>query len=314
MARVLVTGGGGLVGTQLVRQLAASGAQINAITRQSDKFFPFPHIRCFDAGDLAQRIDWQPMLEGVETVIHCAARVHIMRDRAADPLAEFRAVNVRATLDLAAQSIAAGVKRFVYISSITVNGTHTTDRPFTAEDIPAPASPYAHSKWEAERGLALLCRDSAMEYVILRPPLVYGQNVQGNMKSLIRFIGTGLPFPFASIHNKRSLIGAQNLAHAIIVCASHPAAANQTFVVCDGEDISTTELLQLIAQAMEKRYRHLPIPACWGERILRLLGRGDMAIRLFGSLQVDNHKINTLLGWQPAHSLRAGLHAMIKKQ
>lgn len=245
-------------------------------------------------------------------LIHAAARAHIMKDEVADPLAEYRRVNVEGTLNLACQAVAAGVKRFVFISSIGVNGNIST-RPFRVDDQPNPAEPYAQSKWEAEQGLMKLAAETSMEVVIIRPPLVYGPDAPGNFGSLVRWIEKGVPLPLGAIHNKRSLVGIDNLVDLIIHCLDHPAAANQVFLAGDGEDISTAELLRGVGRAMGKPARLIPVPAGLLQFGATLLGRKAMAQRLLGSLQVDISKTRELLDWKPPYTVEEGLRRCFER-
>jgi nucleoside-diphosphate-sugar epimerase len=242
------------------------------------------------------------------TVIHAAARAHIMKDEVADPLAEYRRVNVDGTLNLARQAAAAGVKRFIFISSIKVNGEQTPlGQPFTADDTPAPEDAYGISKWEAEQGLQQLATETGMEVVIIRPPLVYGPGVKGNFASMIKLVAKGLPFPLGAIHNQRSLVAVDNLVDLIITCIDHPVAANQVFLAGDGQDLSTTELLRGVAKAMGKPARLIPVPSSLLMLGATLLGKKAVAQRLLGSLQVDIAKARNLLGWEPPVSVEEGL-------
>jgi nucleoside-diphosphate-sugar epimerase len=267
-----------------------------------------PHISNFQISTLAADTDWQGGLQGCEAVVHLAARVHEMVDNATDPLTEFRRVNVEGTLNLARQAIAAGLRRFVFISSIKVNGESTPlGQAFVADDVAAPQDPYSISKYEAELGLRRLAAESAMEVVIIRPPLVYGPGVKANFQNMICWLKRGVPLPLGTIHNKRSLVALDNLVDLIITCLDHPTAANQTFLVSDGEDLSTTELLRRMGLALGRPARLLPVPVSLLKVGAAVLGRRDMAQRLCGSLQVDITKTRTLLGWNPPISVDEGL-------
>ena len=256
--------------------------------------------------ELDSHANWFEALAGRGVVIHAAARAHIMKDELRDPLEEYRRVNVRGTLELARQAAEAGVCRFLFISSIGVNG-NLNNWPFSEDDEPNPAEPYAQSKWEAEQGLWDISKSTGMEVVIIRPPLVYGPNAPGNFGSLVRWVDKGLPLPLGAIHNKRSLVALDNLVDLIITCIDHPAAANQVFLAGDGEDLSTTELLQGVAKAMGKPSRLVPVPAGLLMFGATVLGKKAMAQRLLGSLQVDISKARNLLGWQPPLSVEEGL-------
>jgi nucleoside-diphosphate-sugar epimerase len=253
--------------------------------------------------DLAAEADWGMALDGVDAVVNCAARVHVRHDTSSDPLAEFRRVNVAGVLNLARRAADAGVKRFIYISSIGVNGPETFGVPFTAEDEPGPHSPYAVSKHEAELGLRQLTRETGLEVVIIRPPLVFGPGAPGNFKRLLQIVYRGIPLPLGAIHNKRSLVALDNLVDLIIVCLQHSAAANQTFLVSDGEDLSITGLLQRTGEALGRPARLLPMPEFVVQTVARLLGKASIAQQLCGSLQVDISKTRDLLGWTPPVSV-----------
>jgi len=231
-----------------------------------------------------------------------------MNDKDSDPLTEYRRVNVDGTINLARQAAAAGVRRFIFISSIKVNGERNyIGKPFTAEDIPAPEDAYGQSKWEAERGLLKIGTQSGMEIVIIRPPLVYGLGVKGNFATLIKIVQKGIPLPMGKIKNKRSLVALENLVDLICICIEHPAAANQIFLASDGEDLSTTELLKGVAKAAEVSSRLIPLPASVLMFVASLLGKRAVAQRLLGSLQIDISKTRNLLDWTPPLSVEKGL-------
>ena len=301
MARdyTLVTGASGFVGRAVLERMALEHLPVRAASRQ-----PVAEIRAgvehVLSPDLALPFDWRVALDGVDAVVHCAARVHVMHDRDTDPLAEFRRVNVEGTLELARQAAMAGVRRFVFLSSIKVSG-ETTDarRPFAADDLAAPADPYGVSKHEAEQALGHLAAQTGMELVVIRPVLVHGPGVKGNFLSMLRWLHRGFPLPLGAIHNLRSLVALDNLVDLILCCLRHPAAANQVFLVSDGEDLSTTALLRRAAQALGRPVRLLPVPALLLRATAHALGQGDVAQRLLGSLQVDTAKTRALLGWSP---------------
>lgn len=284
---LLITGGTGFVGRALVKRL--SGRQVTLATRSDSAA-------------------WHQVLAGITTVVHLAARVHVMHDTEVDPLAAFRAVNVAETLSLARQAVAAGIRRFVFISSIKVNG-ETTElvRPFTANDEPAPLDPYGISKMEAEQGLREIAAETGMEVVIIRPPLVYGPGVKANFQTMMRWLGSGVPLPLGAINNRRSMVALDNLVDLIVTCIDHPSAANQTFLVSDGEDLSTTQLLQRLGLALGKPARLIPVPVLLLKVGAALLGKPAIAQRLCGSLQVDILKTQKLLGWTPPLSVDEGL-------
>ncbi len=247
-------------------------------------------------------------MAGVEVVIHAAARVHVMHDESSDPLAEFRKVNVDGTLNLARQAAEAGVGRFIFISSIKVNGEGTpVGVPYVADGQAAPADPYGISKMEAEQGLRALAAETGMEVVIIRPTLVYGPGVKANFLNMMRWLHKGVPLPFGAIYNQRSLVALDNLVDLIVTCIDHPTAANQTFLVSDGEDLSTTELLRRMGVALGKPARLLPVPSRLLEAGAAMLGKQALAQRLCGSLQVDISKTRELLNWSPPVSVDEAL-------
>lgn len=306
---ILVTGANGFVGSALTARFARGKTGVRAAMRRPAAARQ-PGIEQVVAPSLSAGADWRPALEGVSAVVHAAARVHVMRDEAADPLAEFRSANVEGTLALARQAAAAGIARFVFLSSIKVNGDSTPpDRPFSAADAPQPLDPYGVSKLEAERALAALARETGLEVVIVRPPLVYGPGVKANFFALLKWLHRGVPLPFGAIRNRRSLVALENLVDLVAICVEHPAARGQTLLVSDGEDLSTTELLRRLAAALGKRARLVPVP----ERALvvaaRALGLGSLAQRLCGSLCVDSAPTRQLLGWAPPLSVDEGLRA-----
>jgi nucleoside-diphosphate-sugar epimerase len=300
MTKVLITGANGFVGKALGCELAGKGFNVNGAVRSIRSTGSSDTLTKFIITDIDSNTDWQNALESVDVVIHLAARVHVMKDTAIDPLAEFRRVNVEGTLNLARQSVESGVQRFIFISSIKVNGEGTLlEHPYTAEDKPAPVDPYGISKQEAEAELRQLANESGMEVVIIRPPLIYGPGVKANFQSMMRCLDKGIPLPLGAIHNKRSFVALDNLVDLIVTCIHHPAAANQIFLAGDGEDLSTTELLQRMAAALGKKACLVAVPASVLMGGAKLLDKQAMAQRLCGSLQVDISKAYDLLGWKP---------------
>ncbi len=309
---VVITGGTGFIGRQLQVRLDVN-SYVTIFTERRAQSDSAATLNSFVIGDINATTNWSAALHGADAVVHLAARVHVMRDHSHDPFKEFRCVNTDGTLNLARQAAAAGVRRFVYLSSIKVNGEAThRGCPFTPNDLAAPQDPYGSSKHEAEVGLRAIARKSGMQVVIIRPTLVYGPGAKGNFKSLMQLVSRGLPLPLASIENRRSLVGIDNLVNFIITCLEHPAAANETFLVSDGEDLSTPDLIRRMARAMDRPARLLPVPKSVLMAAAAMLGKRDMAQRLCGSLQVDISKSRKLLGWNPPVSVDEGLCRAVK--
>ena len=314
--RTLVTGATGFVGTALVDRLVGAGRfDVRAAVRHKVSRLPV-EVESVVVGDLTPDTVWQQALAGVETIVHLAARVHVMRDTAADPLAEFRWVNARGTLNLARQAAAAGVRRFVFLSSVKVNGEGTLTpspssggRVYKESDPPAPQDAYGIGKYEAEVGLREIAAETGMEVVIIRSPLVYGPGVKANFQALMRAVARGIPLPLGAIHNRRSLVALDNLVDFILTCIEHPAAANETFLVSDGEDLSTTELIRRLARAIGRPARLIPVPTTVLMAGATLLGKRKVAARLCGSLQVDITKTRTRLNWSPPVTVDDALRA-----
>ena len=294
---ILLSGASGFVGTALLRRLQREGLGAVALPR----VFGFSHDSYFASA-----------LVDVHTVVHLAARVHVMRDPDADPFAAFRAVNVGGTLSFARQAAAAAVKRFVFLSSVKVNGESTQiGRMFSEVDLPNPQDAYGQSKYEAEVGLQQVAEDTGMEVVIIRPPLVYGPGVKANFAALMKVVQRGWPLPLGAVHNQRSLVALDNLVDFIVTCTTHPQAANHTFMVSDGHDLSTTELVQGLARAAGVPGRLLPVPVWALKATAALLGKSDAMQRLCGNLQVDISKARRLLGWVPPVSVEEGLRRAV---
>lgn len=313
--RILITGASGFVGQALVRQLASEDHHhLRAALRPTAKLpVDSSTLEKVIIEELAPDTNWSAALEGMEAVVHCAARVHVMNETAGDPLSEFRRTNVEGTLALARQAQQAGVRRFIFISSIKVNGEETQPgRPFTADDTPAPADPYGISKMEAEQALRELARNGTMEVVVIRPVLVYGPGVKANFLRMIRWLDKGIPLPLGGItSNRRSLVALDNLVDLICVCLSHPDAAGRVFLVSDGEDLSTTAMLRRISLALGKSPFLPSIPASWLMLAARMMGRPGIAQRLCGSLQVDISKNRDLLGWTPRTTVDAAFQKTV---
>lgn len=302
---ILVTGADGFVGSALCDAIGARGQRVIAAVRK--RAGPGRAV----VGNLDATTDWSAALQGCGTVIHLAARVHVMEDAEADPLARYREVNVEGTVNLARQAIDAGVKRFVFVSSVKVNGEATHGIPFTAADVPAPCDPYGISKMEAEVALRALASQTGLELVIVRPPLVYGPGVKANFLNLIKMVERGLPLPLGLVDNRRSMVALDNLIDLLLVCASHPNASGKTFMVCDGEDLSVAQLVQIIAEAFNKKSRLLPVPPGLLSFGARILGKSDVANRLLGSLQVDVVPTQVALKWTPAVTPRAAIYQTV---
>jgi nucleoside-diphosphate-sugar epimerase len=311
---VLLTGAAGFVGRALVSRLLDDGRYVPRAASRS----PVPwqeSVVPVRIGDLSAETDWRQALEGTATgarvmaVVHLAARVHVMNEQTEQPIAAYRRTNVEGTLNLARQAAAAGVRRFVFVSSVKVNGEQTAPgTSFTADDAPAPQDAYGLSKYEAEQGLWQIAAQTDMAITILRPPLVYGPGVKANFAAMMHWLARGLPLPLGAVTgNRRSLVALDNLVDLLATCIDHPAAANETFLAGDEEDLSTADLLRRIGRALGRPARLLPVPPAILQSGARLLGRADIAQRLFGSLQVDIGKTRRVLGWAPPLSVDEGL-------
>lgn len=306
MTSILVTGASGFVGRHLCAELLRLGFSVRAAVRSEGHAIANNDVAVVGAID--GETDWTDALRDVDVVIHLAARVHVMKDAATDPLAEFLKVNLHGTANLARQAAAAGVKRFVYASSIKVNGELTSrPRPFTESDIPNPQDPYGISKLQAEQALQRISQEAGLEVVIIRPPLVYGPGVKGNFISLFTAIDKDIPLPLAGADNARSLVYVGNLVDALIHCAAHHAAAGQTYLVSDGEAVSTATLIDKIAQELGRSNRLFYFPQVLLRAAAALLGRSAQVDRLFNSLLVNDSKIRREIGWTPPYTLEQGL-------
>lgn len=309
MNKILVTGASGFVGRALLKRM---GDQAVPVYRTASVVKRHPAEVVISS--LGGQTDWSVALREVTVVVHAAARAHVMDDAAANPLDEYRKINVLGTLNLARQAAAVGVRRFVFVSSIKVNGEATKPgQPFTADDPAMPEDAYGQSKWEAEQGLQQIAAETGLELVIIRPPLVYGPGVKGNLRSLLKLAKSGLPLPLGAIENQRSMIHLGNLVDFIILCTMAPDAANQVFLISDARAMSTTELLRLLRVEMGLPPRLIPVPAALLAFAGRLVGKRAMIDRLYGSLQVDNSKACTMLGWTPPLSVEHGIAEMVKE-
>lgn len=303
---ILVTGASGFAGRAVCARLGAEPVTLRRVLRAGS----LPSVAA--AGDvlvdeIGPSTDWQHALIGVDSVVHLAARVHVMRDTAADPLAAFRHTNVAGTETLARAAVRAGVRRFIFVSSVKVNGGRTGERPFTEGDAPHPEDAYGLSKWEAEQRLAEVAAGTGMAVTVLRPPLMYGPGVKGNFLSLMRAVARGWPLPLAAVRNSRSLLYVGNLADAIARCLKDPRPGLRTYLLSDREDLSTPDLVRRLAVQLDRPARLLPIPPQWLKIGCRAIGRASAFERLAGSLRVDSGAIATDLAWNPPHTLDDGL-------
>jgi len=308
---ILVTGADGFVGRALCPALTAVGHHVRRAVRS------LPNTQPHDSdtvavGDIGGSPDWATALAGIEVVVHLAGRAHVVREaNKTDPARLYRQTNVDGTERLARAAVTAGVRRFVFVSSIKVNGEATSDTPFRETDPPRPEDDYGRSKWAAEQVLAAIARESSLQVVIVRPPLIYGSGVKGNVARLLGLLERGIPLPLASIANRRSLIGLGNLCTALRACIEHDAAAGETFLVNDGQDVSTPDLIRMLAQGLGKRARLLPVPQALLRSAAALTGSGALA-RLTGSLTVDSTHIRARLAWRPQRSMAQEIADMVR--
>ena len=309
MMDILVTGSTGFIGTSLIEELIKRRFSVSAAARNASANKFDASINFINIGHLTSSLDWQHAFQGVNAIVHLAARAHVLNDKSRDPLADYRYINVDCSLNLARQAARAGVKRFIYMSSIKVNGEFTIlGKPFTAQDTPMPRDFYGISKYEAELGLRMIAEEFGMEVVIIRPPLVYGPGVRANFLSMMNWLRRGIPLPLGGVtKNRRSFVFIGNLVDMIVTCINHPAAANQTFLISDDEDISTAGLLDRMALALGQSSRLITVPPALITLGAKLAGKADIAQRLCGSLQVDIKKTKDFLGWSPPVSVNEGL-------
>lgn len=309
MTQVLITGANGFVGAELSRQLLADGYMVRGAYRTNPSNIA-KEIEQVIVGEINADTDWQAALEGIDIVIYLAARVHVMNETATDPLAAFSAVNTAGTLNLADQAAMAGVRRLIYFSTIKVHGEQT-EKIYSASDEVNPLDPYALSKWRAEQGLQEIQRKTALEVVIIRPPLIYGPKVKGNFLRLISLVNKGWPIPLASVENKRSMVSLDNLCDFVKVAMTHKKADGEVFLVSDGHDLSTPELIQNIADSMKKPARLLPFPVSGLYFFACLAGKKPEVERLCGSLRVDIQKNQNILGWRPPCTIKTGIEKAV---
>jgi nucleoside-diphosphate-sugar epimerase len=311
MDRILVTGANGFVGRQLCRSLSQKGFWVKAAVRQT-AIAPKEEMQYIPVGDIGPDTDWTEALYGVHLVVHLAGRAHIRRDSSANSMAEYERINTLGTIRLAQMAAAAHVKRFLFLSSVKVNGEETHGQPFAETDRPAPLDFYAVSKWKAEEGLLHLHRQGELSVVIIRPPLVYGPGVRANFLQLIRLVDSGLPLPLGKIQNKRSLVGLRNLIEFITVCLHDPSAAGELFLVSDQEDLSTADLVQRLAVFLGRSPYLLPIPYQFMAIMARIMGKQEAFNKLCHSLQVDVEKSRKVLHWNPPFSVNEELEHTIQ--
>lgn len=309
--KILVTGASGFVGRALCTELIRRGRDVRGAIRTPLHPASLP-CELATVADIGPNTDWSGALSGVDVVVHLAARVHVMRETAVDPLLAFREVNVAGTEQLARSAASSGIKRLVYVSSIKVNGESTGSKPFSEEDVPSPQDPYGISKYEAELALRRVAHETGLEVVIVRPPLVYGPGVGGNFWRLLRLVERGIPLPLASVENRRSMIYLGNFVDLLVACASHPDAAGKTFLVSDGEDVSTAQLIRYLARFMGKPSYLWPFPPTLLRLAGRLVGKPDEVERLLGSLVIDSSKIRRELGRTPPFSMEQGLAETVR--
>lgn len=308
MKKLLVTGASGFIGHALACSSRQAGYDLRRVIHKTQICLEGDNWDDVVVSGINSETDWSIALDKVDFVVHLAARVHVMKDRLSNPLAEFREVNTKGTINLATQAARYGVKRFIFISSIKVNGEGSNiGQYYTPDDLPSPVDPYGISKYEAECQLFRLGQETGMEIIVIRPVLVYGPGVKANFLSMMNLLNKGLPLPFGKVENRRSLVALDNLTDLIITCIEHPAAANQVFLVSDDEDLSTTALLRRMGEALGKPARLIPINAGILKAGAMFLGRRDIAQRLLGSLQVDISKTKSILGWSPPISVEEAL-------
>jgi nucleoside-diphosphate-sugar epimerase len=310
--RLLITGATGFIGKALVAELIQQNFDISIVVRQKCNLFP-DKVKQFEVGDFTNNPNFSASLTEVDCVVHLAGRAHVIDKYKAPALDEFRKINTELTLNLARQAATAGVEKFIFLSSIKVNGNQNNHF-FLENDTPNPQDPYAISKYEAEQGLLYLATNSSLDVVIIRPPLVYGNNVPGNFGRLIQWANAKfrLPLPLGAVHNARSLIAIDNLVSFIIICALHPKSANEIFLISDNNTLSTTQILKKITKAFNKKPLLLPVPVSWMVLVAKLLGKEADAVRLFSSLIVDSSKARDLLDWHPVTTMNEQLCKITK--
>lgn len=307
--RVLVTGATGFVGRFACAALMKAGHEVHVAVRSGNCASKVDGIEPVIVGEINASTDWSGALSNMEVVVHLAGRVHVMKDIARDSLTEFRRINTAGTEHLARCAAQAGIKRLVFMSSIKVNGEETKTTPFAETNPARPNDPYGISKWEAEQALARVAADTGLEVVVLRSPLIYGPEVKGNFLSLVKAIVRGVPLPLAGINNRRSLLYIGNAVDAIVLAATHPSAAGKTYLLSDGQDVSTPDLIRRLAKLLCVPVRLVRCPPFLLQLVGGMLGKAESVSRLTGSLQIDSSTIRNELGWTPPWSLEQALHA-----
>ena len=313
MSKVFVTGASGFIGQSICKFLATSKHIVCGAVRDKISIPNTSTIKYLNIGDITLQKNWKNILAGYDCVIHCASRAHVINEIKINSLETYRLINLKSTVELAKQCSIAGVKRMIFLSSIGVLGSNTNNRkPFLYSDKPNPTDNYALSKYEAEQELSKISKETGLEIVVIRPPLVYGPFAPGNLKRLIKIISYGIPLPFSLINNKKSLVGIDNLINLITLCIEHPSAAGKTFLVSDGEDISTPDLISYITSNMGRSARLFSLPIPLLKLSSQIIGRQREIDRLIGSLQVDINYTRKLLNWAPPVSVKEGIRRMIE--
>jgi len=313
MKKILVTGALGFIGQSLCKTLSKSGKSVRGIVRSQNSFSKNPDIEYVSVGDIVHKKDWKNMLVDIDCIIHCAGRAHIMSETKSDTLKIYRSVNVDVTKRLAEQAAAAGVRRLIFLSSIGVLGLDTNNRKsFLQSDEINPIENYAISKYEAEQALLQISDKTAIETIIIRSPLVYGPSAPGNLARLIKLVSSNIPLPFSRINNKRSMVGIDNLVDLLIRCIDHPDSAGKTFLISDGEDLSTPDLINHIASSMGHKAYLFPVPMFLLKFVSRILGKQREIDRLVGSLKIDSNYTRETLNWMPPVSVTEGIRRMVQ--
>ena len=307
--KLLVTGAAGFIGRALCAALAGDHELVASLWTSAEAARCHPGARPVLVGELGPSTEWSPYMKGIDVVVHLAGRAHVLHETEPDPAASFHRVNTMGTERVASQAAERGVRRFVFISSVGVHGRNSNGRPLQESFPPAPAEPYALSKWNAEKSLHRISAETGMEIVIVRPPLVYGPGVPGNFRSLLRAIRRGIPLPLGSARAPRSLVGVENLASLLRLCIESPAASGQTFLVSDGEDVSVADLCRRLAAAMNVPSRLFAFPSFAVSLAARFTGRTKTFDQLFRALTVDPSRARTILGWSPPLALADGIAA-----